>query len=378
MKNKKPIYRLGCNPDPKKRTAYRLLKPLTVKQVKALPAAYSIPAAANVPVYDQGDLGSCISFGSGNAFEIRQNQVDGTSFTVCHMQIYQCALVHDNEPRNEDIGSSLSTAAWVLENQGAAPESEYAYDVTKFGQPIPQKVMTDALKDKLLKAVKLDATDLQTTINNVKASISSDYPVMFGMNVYDSFYNTGSDGNVPLMSGKLEGGHGICLYAYDDNHVNGPGRPNGAFRGRNSWGASFADAGNFYLGYDIVLNIKDGFSDAWNLMVGTEFNPDPVPTPTPTPTPTVPPVDSIYLAFKQVVIGSRVVEIAGTASYKGSPQSAAPLSVTVNDPQMKPAAVTTKSDGSYDMKLTFNRGKHKITIQPVNGNAIVITPDIWF
>ena len=267
--NKQP-YGLGCNPDPLPRESYRLVRPLTKAQLAAIPTSYTIAGAAKVPVYDQGSLGSCTSFGSGNAFEIRDQTVMGTSRTSCHLQIYQCELVHDGNPRNSDVGSSLSTAAWVLENMGVAPESEYPYNTGNFGNAIPSNVLAAAKTDELLKATKLDGTTQQETINNTKASIASDYPAMFGMNWYNSFFSPDGSGNLPQPSGGIAGGHALALFAFDDNHPNPTGTV-GAFRGRNSWAASWGLGGDFYIGYDLILNIDDGFSDVWAQMVETGF-----------------------------------------------------------------------------------------------------------
>lgn len=267
-KNKR--YSLGCNPDPLPRESYRLVKPLTKAQLAAIPTSYTIAGAAKVPVYDQGTLGSCTSFGSGTTFEIRAQTVTGTSRTSCHLQIYQCELVHDGNPRNSDVGSSLSTAAWVLENMGVAAESAYPYNTNNFGNQIPANVLAAAKTDELLKATKLDGTTQQETINNTKASIASDYPAMFGMNWYNSFFSPDGSGNLPAPSGGVAGGHALALFAFDDNHPN-PSGTTGAFRGRNSWNASWGLGGDFWIGYDLILNIDDGFSDVWNHMVETGF-----------------------------------------------------------------------------------------------------------
>ena len=275
---KKLPYGLGCNPDPLPREAYRLVRPLTAAQLAAIPTSYTIAGAAKVPVYDQGSLGSCTSFGSGNAFEIRAQTVTGTSRTSCHLQIYQCELVHDGNPRNSDVGSSLSTAAWVLENQGVAPESLLPYDPNNFGQPIDPKVLAAAKTDELLKATKLDGPTQQDTINNTKAAIASDYPAMFGMNWYNSFFSPDGSGNLPQPGGGVAGGHALSLFAFDDNHPN-PSGTTGAFRGRNSWNASWGLGGDFYIGFDLILNIDDGFSDVWAQISETGFQPIGLPEP---------------------------------------------------------------------------------------------------
>jgi C1A family cysteine protease len=93
---------------------------------------------------------------------------------------------------------------------------------------------------------------------------------MFGMNWYNSFFSPDGSGNLPAPSGGVAGGHALALFAFDDNHTN-PSGTTGAFRGRNSWAASWGLGGDFYIGYDLILNIDDGFSDVWNHMVETGF-----------------------------------------------------------------------------------------------------------
>ena len=270
-------YGLGCLRDPPHKDAHRLL---SREQIEKLPASYIIRDIT--PVEDQGSEGSCTGNAGDNVYKIRDAIVNGTFVNGARQQIYQCSLAHDGNPL-QDVGSSLSTTAWVLQNIGVAPESEFPYTGGMQG-PVPANVLADAKKHEATVATRLDAADESTTIANVKAAIApnsviqSVYPVMFGFNVPESFFNTGADGNMPAPSGGIAGGHANVFIGYDDNHTGNYDGSKGAFLVKNSWGAGWGANGYWDMPYSFFLDTDDGVGDCWAIINTTDFNPSPNPT----------------------------------------------------------------------------------------------------
>ena len=275
----KPFRRgLGCNRDPPHKDAPRLL---SREQIEKLPASYMLKDLT--PVGDQGNEGSCTGNAGDNVYKIRDAMINGTFVNGARQQIYQCALAHDGNPF-QDVGSSLSTIAWVLQNVGVAPESEFPYTGGMQGA-VPTAVLNDAKKHEATKELRLDATDETTTIANVKAApnavIQSSYPVMFGFDVPESFFNTGSSGNMPTPSGGIAGGHANVFIGYDDAHTGNYDGSKGAFYIKNSWGSGWGANGYWYMPYSFFLDTDDGVGDCWAIINTSDFNPSPTPGPAP-------------------------------------------------------------------------------------------------
>ena len=315
-------YYMGCVRDKPHHDAPRIL---SQRQLEKLPSAYIIPDLT--PVGDQGQEGSCTGNAGDNWYKIYDSVNTGTYFNGSRQQLYQCALVKDGQPSpaTQDVGSSLSTMAWVLQNKGVAPEIEFPYTAT-LGTPVPANVLADAKKHEAMIATRLDATDENVTIANIKAAIvpnntiKGEYPCMFGYNCYNEIFSVGSDGSIPMPTPGEQpaGGHANVFIGYDDNHENLDGT-NGALFLKNSWGTgwgapnAFNPGGYGWMSYSYFTDTDDAVGDIWSLLKTSD-----VPVSPPPPVSTVSVASSPALSKDTFVAGSdKAVWVeTGTAAWK--------------------------------------------------------------
>jgi Cysteine protease len=254
----------------------------TEEQCAALPP--SVMLKDITPVEDQGGLGSCTGNAADNASKIRSGIVMGTFINGSRLANYYYARQHDGSLQEGDVGSTLSSVAWVLETIGEGDESLWPYNEAKYNVEPSAAYKTAAAKDTTTKATRLDAVDILTTINNIKVALGSQYPVMFGFSCTDQIFGVGSDGNLPMPDGYYVGGHATCIIGYDDNHVNANGSK-GAFFIKNSWGTGWgapggiSKGGYFWMPYQYLTNPDDNVGDAWAIISESDFvTPPPNPT----------------------------------------------------------------------------------------------------
>ena len=149
---------------------------------------------------------------------------------------------------HEDSGAMIETGIKLLKDLGVARESLWAHDdsndnnpetLEKFQISPPKEAFQDAthFRVKEIKALK--------NIRDIKYSLAHGNPVVFGMEVYQDFYDT-EDGQLQIPNPKRtsEGGHAVFAVGYD-NQAN-------VFIVKNSWGDSWGDGGYFYLPYEYV------------------------------------------------------------------------------------------------------------------------------
>lgn len=196
-----------------------------------------------VPVFDQGNLGSCTgnasvgALGTAPLYDTIKGQTLDEIFAV---QVYSAATALDDfagtYPPN-DTGSDGLSVAKVLKNKGLI--SGY-----------------------------LHATNLAAM-----QSALQDTPVIVGVNWYSGFDNPSSTGLVKV-SGQIRGGHEFEVVGID--------LENQLFEAVNSWGTSFGINGHFKFSFADMTRLLSEEGDCTQLLPLT------VPAPTPTPVPPAP------------------------------------------------------------------------------------------
>jgi C1A family cysteine protease len=203
------------------------------------------------PVYDQGQLGSCTGNSIAGAIQFEQMKQGLTSFTPSRLFIYYNERVLEGTV-NSDSGAQIRDGMKVVAKQGAPPETDWPYDITKFTEKPPANAYADAAKNKVTSYQRVSRV-----LNEFKGCLASGYPFVFGFTVYASFESTqvAQTGHAPMPSGneQVVGGHAVLAVGYDDQ--------NQWFIVRNSWANTWGMAGYFTLPYQYLLetNLSDDF-----------------------------------------------------------------------------------------------------------------------
>ena len=216
-----------------------------------------LPSTVNMisqcpPIWDQGQLGSCVSNSVAAAIEFdikKQKEVD---FMPSRLFIYYNGRFVEGTV-SQDSGLSVRDGIKVVNTYGVCTEVLFPYNIKNFTKKPSTSCYTQALLHKSVKyqAINQDLTSLQTVL-------ASGYPIVFGASIYTSFEsdNVTKTGIVP-MPGKNEqllGGHCLLIVGYINS--------NKRFIIRNSWGISCGDKGYYYMPYDYILN-PNLSSDFW-------------------------------------------------------------------------------------------------------------------
>ncbi len=207
------------------------------------------------PVYDQGQLGSCTANAIGAAIQFeRIKQKLSPDFVPSRLFIYFNERVIEGTV-STDSGAQIRDGIKSVAKQGACPEPEWPYDISKFTVRPPKADYGDALKDRAVSYSRLAQNS-----NLLKGCLASGYPFVFGFTVYESFESqaVAKSGIVPMPAPgeQTVGGHAVLAVGYDDSGQR--------FIVRNSWGTGWGMNGYFTMPYAYVTdsNLAD---DLWTI-----------------------------------------------------------------------------------------------------------------
>jgi C1A family cysteine protease len=206
------------------------------------------------PVYDQGQLGSCTANAIGAALEFDQMKQGEQAFTPSRLFIYYNERVIEGTV-SSDSGAQIRDGVKSVNQQGAAPETDWPYDITKFADQPPQQAYDDAAAHASVLYQRLTQT-----LGQLKGCLASGFPFVFGFVVYESFESqqVAQTGVAPMpVAGEQQlGGHAVMAVGYDEGQQ--------TFTVRNSWGTGWGMAGYFTLPYPYLLQHTLA-SDFWTI-----------------------------------------------------------------------------------------------------------------
>ena len=229
--------------------------PIDAPKFKAKLKASKLPPVVDLRPYmtqieNQETLGSCSANAAAGAYEYLINRNQGiNTYDVSRLFLYYNTRVLMGT-EDEDSGGFLSSVLEALHKKGICNEELWPYKIKKFAQKPPKECYQEANGNKIEKYEYVD-TDLDTW----KSVLAQGYPIIFGMQIFDSF-QTPRRGliSLPRRNDNNLGGHAMLCVGYSD--------PDNVFIVRNSWGTQWGDGGYCYIPYDYMMSdLNNG--DSW-------------------------------------------------------------------------------------------------------------------
>lgn len=223
---------------------------------------------------DQGQQSSCTAWATGYAmrsyYEGRRRNWKFSSPREIISPAYIYNRLH-NFSGDCNAGTAISDALDLLKSDGAPPLSAYPYAENDCARP--------ASRDQIRLGAQFringwSAVDNQR-LDDAKGQLARGHPVVFGMEVSDSFENLQGSGTYDDLTSPRTGGHAMVLVGYSERRQ--------AFKVMNSWGTDWGDGGFGWISYRAVRRLSD-------LMFVMNVADSPAPEPVAKPEPPEPPV----------------------------------------------------------------------------------------
>lgn len=200
-------------------------------------------------VENQQSLGSCTGVALTSAYELMVKMKTPEQYVeLSDLFIYYNARMEEGT-LDKDDGVFLQSALGALKKYGACQESLWKYDLEKWDDKPSDEAYEDGKKRTISKYEKL------ISIYYILEVLNNSKPVVFGMEVYDSFMylderiNTVS---LPSRKEKSRGGHAMCLVGYDLEKK--------LFLAKNSFGDDWGMNGYCWIPFDYIR--QEGY-DFW-------------------------------------------------------------------------------------------------------------------
>ncbi len=235
----------------------------------------------------QGQQGSCTAWAVGydlrSYYEGRARQWG--QFTTPE-QVFSPAYIYNRlheGATNCDKGTAISDALDLLMNEGVPPMSEFPYAADNCFRMPDNKIKLLASRFKIKSWRRIEPTKL----DDAKGQLNAGNPVVFGMDLADSFDNLKGDEIYDDTDSPRTGGHAMVLVGYSEKRQ--------AFKFINSWGTHWGDNGYGWVSYRALKVLGQ------RLFVAEAAEPPPAPVVVP-PAPVVVPPAPVVVPPAPVVV----------------------------------------------------------------------------
>lgn len=206
------------------------------------------------PVWDQSELGSCQPHASGACFAYEAARQGLPPIDPSRLFLYFNARALEGAT-DSDSGSTVADGMKALAQLGAAPTSDWPYDISQFAVRPPDQAYTDAAV-----RLALEYRRVNPSLHSKKCCVALGTPIAFGFVVFSSFVQPWpTPGLMPVpnpAAESVEGAHAVVIVGYDDAAR--------CFKVRNSWGPEWGLGGYFWMPYEVALDQSLSW-DFWTL-----------------------------------------------------------------------------------------------------------------
>ena len=208
-----------------------------------LPTSYSIPTTKlSTTILDQGYVGDCVC--NAAAFAITSAVQTLKPSRLC---LYALARILTDVPLSDDSGLNVIDAGTTIKKYGVCQETAWPRVESNYSVMPPLSALKNCNTFNSF-AYYFVNQDLQS----IKQALVTNYsPIIFGINVYDSFMTSQvtSTGIIPMPNTKTEsllGGHCLVVVGYNDTTQ--------LFTAINSWGTGWGKKGYCYFPYKYLTD----------------------------------------------------------------------------------------------------------------------------
>ena len=208
-----------------------------------IPASYSVPATKlSNNILDQGSVGTCVC--NAAAFTINSTIKTLKPSRLC---LYALARILTNVLLSDDSGLNVIDACYAIKKYGVCQETVCQYIESNFSVMPSLSALKNCNTFNSF-AYYFVNQDLQSI---KQALVTNASPIIFGINVYDSFMTSqvASSGMIPIPNTTTEtllGGHCLVLVGYNDSTQH--------FTAINSWGTDWGKKGYCYFPYEYLTD----------------------------------------------------------------------------------------------------------------------------
>ena len=187
---------------------------------------------------NQGKQGSCVAWATAYAARTYHHASQQGDTPTNPQAIFSPAFIYNQVKHGGcDGGSSITQALELMKNTGVASLAQFPYDEDNCSRLPDSQLITAAARYRIKDWQTFDTDKL----DDIKGEIFAGHPVIFGMEVADSFDKLRKNQIYDDMSSPPSGGHAMVLVGYDESKQ--------AFKLINSWGKSWGDNGFGWVSY---------------------------------------------------------------------------------------------------------------------------------
>ena len=331
-------------------------KPITLINntidVETLPSRYDSRDWGWVtPVKNQGDRGSCWTFGTVGALESALLKATGIEYDFSENNILNNQLRYSKygslHPLAIDGGDPPWAMEYILSWFGPIPEEYDTYDELSKISPLFKNIE----KVHVFDAIVLESRKNSTDNDELKKAILKCGSVATSFSALSYSFNNETSSFYQNFSCIAD--HSICIVGWDDNYpaskflLTPPG--NGAFIIKNSWGDSWGDNGYCYLSYYDISLLNGSQAIGFIIDNAEEYTTNYQTDLSGTPNTIKNPGNKQYYKNTYVGMNTELISAVGTYFEKNENYT---IEIYVNDEIMHTQSGIAPFSGYHTIKLT--------------------------